>query len=111
MIDLVLRQAQINENLTNKLASNDELFENINSKIEGLNNLLSLNKMFETQLAQIASTITAYDLGKILGHLEISFENINAVIMRDGKSTRDLPYPNHVGKAKNHGGKNPNLRL
>ena len=58
--------------------------------------------MFEIQLAQIAATIPAYDLGKILGHPEISFENINAVIMRDGKSTRDLPYPNHAGRAKKH---------
>ena len=37
LIDLVLRQAQINENLTKKLASNDEIFENINSNLEGLN--------------------------------------------------------------------------
>jgi len=101
--------------LTKKLSSNDEIFENINSNLEGLNfsfeNQLSLNKIFETQLAQIAGTIPAYDFEKIPGHPEISFENINAIIMRDGKSTRDLPYPNHVGKAKNHGGKNPNLRL
>ena len=67
--------------------------------------------MFETQLAQITATIPAYDLGKISGHHEISFENINAIIMRDGKSTRDLPYPNHVGKAKKHEGKTLNLRL
>ena len=50
-----LGQAQINENLTKKLASNDKFFENINSNLEGLNfsfkNQLSLNKMFETQLA------------------------------------------------------------
>ena len=51
LIDLMLGQAQINENLTKKLASNDEIFENINSNLEGLNfsfeNQLSLNKMFE----------------------------------------------------------------
>ena len=53
--DLVLGQAQMHENLTKKLASNEEIFENINSNLEGLNfsfkNQLSLNKMFETQLA------------------------------------------------------------
>ena len=59
--------------------------------------------MFETQLAQIAATIPAYDFGKIPGQPKISFENINTVITRDGKSTRDLPYPNHPGKAKKHG--------
>ena len=68
MIDLVLGQAQINENLTKKLASNNEIFENIKLNLEGLNfsfeNHLSLNKMFETQLAQIAATIPAVDFLK-----------------------------------------------
>jgi len=104
--DLVLGEAQINENLTKKLASNDEIFENINSNLEGLNfsfeNQLSLSEMFETQLAQIAATVSVHDFEKISGHPEISFENINAVITRDGKSTRDLPYPNHAGRAKKH---------
>jgi len=66
--------------------------------------------MFETQLAQFAASIPAYDFEKIPGHLEISFENINAVITRDGKSTRDLPYPNHAGKPKKHMGTTPNHR-
>jgi hypothetical protein len=100
----MLGQAQMNEDLTKKLASRNEIFENINSNLEGLNfsfeNQLSLNKMFETQLAQIAASIPAYDFEKIPGHPEISFEKINAVIMRDGKSTHNLPYPNHAGKAK-----------
>ena len=98
----MLGQAQIYENLTKKLASNDEIFENINSNLEGLNfsfkNQLSLNKMFETQLAQIATTIPAY-------------ENINVVIIRDGKSTHDLPCPNHVGRAKKHRDTTPHHRL
>ena len=40
----------------------------------------------------MAASIPAYDFENILGQLKISFENINAVIMRDRKSTRDLPY-------------------
>ena len=51
--------------------------------------------MFETQLAQIAATIPSHDFRKIPGQPEISFKNVNAVIMRDGKSTCDLPYPSH----------------
>ena len=77
--------------MTKKLASNDEIFENINSNLEGLTssftNQLSLNKMFEAQLAQIAATIPAYDFENISGQPKISVENLNAVIMRDGKST------------------------
>jgi hypothetical protein len=67
--------------------------------------------MFETQLVQFAATILAYDFEKIPRHPEISFENINAVITRDGKSTRDLPFPNHAGRAKKHGDTTPNHRL
>jgi hypothetical protein len=69
--DLMLGQAQINENLTKKLPSNDKTLESINSKIEGLTsslkNQLRFNKMLETQLTQIATTIPAYDSWKILG--------------------------------------------
>jgi hypothetical protein len=67
--------------------------------------------MFETQLAQFATIVPAYDFEKIPGHPKISFENINAVIMRDGKSTRDLPFPNHAGRAKKHRDTAPNHRL
>jgi hypothetical protein len=67
--------------------------------------------MFETQLAQFAAIIPAYDFEKIPGQPKISFENINAVIMRDGKSTHDLPYTNHVGKAEKHMGTTPNHRI
>jgi hypothetical protein len=67
--------------------------------------------MFETQLAQIAATIPAYDFGKIPGQPKISFENFNTVITRDGKSSRDVPYPNNAGKAKKDKGITPNLRL
>jgi hypothetical protein len=67
--------------------------------------------MFETQLALFVATIPAYNFGKIPGQPEISFESINAVITRDGKSARDLPYPNHVGRAKKHGDITPHHRL
>ena len=61
--EFMLGQAKINENQTKKLASNDKILEIINSNLEGLNfsfkNQLSLNKMFETQLAQFATSIPA----------------------------------------------------
>ena len=67
--------------------------------------------MFETQLAQIVASIPAYDFGKIPGQPEVSFENVDTVITRDGKSTRDLPYLNHAGKTKKHRGTTSNNRL
>ena len=57
--------------------------------------------MIETQLAQIAVTVPINNKGKISGQPENSLEKVNAVIMRDGKSTRDPPNPNNkVGKAQ-----------
>ena len=92
-----------------------KFLKNINSNLEGLTfsfeNQLSLNKMFEIQLAQITTTIPAPDFEKIPRQPKISFENVNVVITRDGKSSRDLPYPNHAGEAKKHRGTTPNLRL
>jgi hypothetical protein len=81
------------------------MLENINFKIEGLSssiqNQLSFNKMIETKLAQIAASIPVNNEGKILGQLENSFEKVNAVTTRGGKSTRDPPNPNNkIGKAQ-----------
>ena len=48
----MLGQAKINENISKKLAYNDKIFENINSKLENLSssvkNQLSFNKIIET---------------------------------------------------------------
>ena len=111
-IDLVLGQAQINKYLIKNIASNNKILENINANLEGLTssftNQLSLNKMFEIQLAQLAAILPAYHFENISGQSEILFENVNMVITMDGKSTRDLPYLNHAGKAKKHRGTTPN---
>ena len=53
----------------------NQILENINSNLEGLTfsfqNQLSLNKMFETHLAQFATTIPTYDFKNILGQPKI----------------------------------------
>jgi len=103
--DLVLCQEKIIENITKKLMFNDKMLENIESKIVGLsssvNYQLSFNKMIETQLAQIATAIPINNEGKILGQPENSFEKVNVVTTRGGKSTRDPSNPNNkAAKAK-----------
>ena len=85
--------------------SNDKILENINSQIEGLTsavkNQLSFNKMIETQLAQIATTISIDSNGKLPAQPKNSCEHVKVVTTRGGKTTRDPPNPNHsVGKAK-----------
>ena len=60
------------------------MFENINSKLENLcssvKNQLSFNKMFETQIAQMAATIHVNHSGKIPGQPQNSLEFVHAAI-------------------------------
>jgi hypothetical protein len=99
---MVLGQAKINKNLTKKLLNNNKIFENINSKIEGLSssikNQLSFNKMIETHIAQIVVVIPSDNNRKILGQPINSLENIKAMTTRGGKSTHDSPNPNHAAR-------------
>ncbi len=53
--------------------------------------------MIETQLAQLASLVPANETGRIPGQPDSSIENVKAITMRGGKSTRDPPYPNPAG--------------
>jgi len=72
-----------NENLTKKLSFNDKVFENINAKLEAfyssVKNQASFNKMIETQMAQIATSIPVNDTRKIPGQPEPSSEFVHAV--------------------------------
>ena len=67
MRDLVYGQAKINESLQKKLAANDKSMETIHAKMDGfsiaIKNQLSFNKMFETQLAQLAAATPSAELG------------------------------------------------
>jgi len=53
--DLVLGQAKINENLIKKLSENDQMFVNINTKLDGLTlsvrDQLAFNKKIELKVA------------------------------------------------------------
>ena len=80
--------------------TNDKILNNINTQIEGLTSAVK-NKMIETQLAQIVATIPISNDAKILAQPKNSFEKVNAVTMRGGKSTHDPPKPNQfTGKVK-----------
>jgi len=67
-------------------------------QLEGLNsvikNKMSLNKMIETQVAQLASSCPSSNSGKLPGQLEVpSKENVSAVTTRTDKSTQEPQYP------------------
>jgi len=81
--DLVYGQVKINESLQKKLAATDKSMETIYAKMDGfstaIKNQLSLNKMLETQLVQLAAATLATELGKIPGQPESTVESVNAV--------------------------------
>jgi uncharacterized coiled-coil protein SlyX len=66
---LVFGQARINESLNKKVAANEKVLENLNSTIESFTSAmkkqLSFNKMKETQLAQLASSLPSSESGGI----------------------------------------------
>jgi hypothetical protein len=64
------------------------MLENINAKLDEFSsarkNQLSLNKMIETQLAQIAATIPSYEKDRIPGKPEGTMETFNLVTTKYG---------------------------
>ena len=90
--DLILEQARINENISKKLAFNDKILENINTKMvsfsSAIKDQLSYNKKIESQLAQLAAALP----------ISTNLEKANAITTRGGKSTRDPPYPTRTSK-------------
>jgi hypothetical protein len=90
--DLILEQARINENTSKKLAFNDKVLENINTKMDSFSSTikdqLSYNKKIESQLAQLATALP----------IATNLEKVNAITTRGGNSTRDPPYPTRIGK-------------
>jgi len=99
--DLIFGQARINESLNKKLAANDQTLENINVKLQtlssALKNHLSSNKMIETQMAQIATAISATESRKIPRKPESPVESVNMVSTGWGNSFRRAPRTNNAG--------------
>ena len=89
---LILEQAKINENISKKVAFNDKVLENINTKMDSFSSAikdqLSYNKKIESQLAQLAAALP----------FATNLEKVNAITTRGSKSTCDPPYPTRIGK-------------
>ena len=89
MKDLVLGQSKINDSINKKMLANDKILENLSEKMDSfsstIKNQLSLNKMLETQLAQLAAAVPSYEQGKIPRKLEDLVESVNLVTTKYGK--------------------------
>jgi hypothetical protein len=96
--DLVYGQKQINDNISKKFLANDKILESMAAQLECFNsvtkNQLSINKMIETQVAQLASSCPNANTGKLPGKPEDTpKENVSAVTTCGGKTTREPPFP------------------
>jgi uncharacterized coiled-coil protein SlyX len=69
--DLVAGQSKLLDQMSKKVASNDQVLENINSRMDtftsAIKNQHSFNKMLKSQLAQLAAAIPPLENGRILG--------------------------------------------
>jgi hypothetical protein len=69
--DLVTGQSRLLNQVSKKITSNDKLLETINNRMDSfvpaINIQHSFNKMIESQIAQLASSIPPTDKGKISG--------------------------------------------
>jgi hypothetical protein len=68
---LVQNQGRIMDNLSKKLASNDKMLETISNKMESFSSTIknqhSFNKMLESQISQLASSVPTANPDKISG--------------------------------------------
>jgi hypothetical protein len=93
--DLVAGQSRLLDQMSNKIASNDKLLETINNRMDSftsaIKNQHSFNKMIESQITQLASSIPQDNKGKIPRQLE-ELETTNLVyIFSAGWYYRDRP--------------------
>jgi hypothetical protein len=79
---LVQNQGRIMDNLSKKLASNDKMLQIISNKMESfspaIKNQHNFNKMLESQISLLASSVPMANPGKIPGHPE-KLESANLV--------------------------------
>jgi hypothetical protein len=82
MRELIAGQSRLMDGLSKKVATNDKILENINTRMDSfasaIKNQHSFNKMIESQIAQLATNVPPSDKGKILGQLE-DLETINLI--------------------------------
>jgi hypothetical protein len=68
---MISNQNKVIDTMSRKIASNDKLLENINTRMD------SFNKMIESQISQLAASVLVTERGKILGKPEdLEIENL-----------------------------------
>jgi hypothetical protein len=79
---MISNQNKVIDTMSRKIAFNDKLLENINTRIDSftsaIKNQHSFNKMIESQISQLAASVLVTERGKILGKPE-DLETANLV--------------------------------
>jgi hypothetical protein len=80
-----LEQDRINDTIVKKLASNDKILDDINTKMDdfsfAIKDQLDHNKKVETQLSRLVASFATNN------------EQVKGLTTRHGKTTKDPPYP------------------
>ena len=100
MRELVQNQGKILDNLAKKLISNDKTLETINNRMESFSSAIknqhSFNKMVESQIAQLATSVPSNPPGRIPGQPE-ELETANLVdIYNAGSLFSEYRYSNWI---------------
>jgi hypothetical protein len=79
---MISNQIKVIDTMSRKIASNDKLLENINTRMDSftsaIKNQHSFNKMIESQISQLAASVPVTERGKIPGKPE-DLETTNLV--------------------------------
>jgi uncharacterized coiled-coil protein SlyX len=79
---MISNQNKVIDTMSRKIASNDKLLENINTRMDSftsaIKNQHSFNKMIESQISQLAASVPVTERGKIPGKPE-DLETANLV--------------------------------
>jgi len=71
---MIVNQNKVIDAMSRKIASNDKMLENINSRMDcftsAIKNQPSFNKMIESQISQLATLVPMAKKGKIFGNPE-----------------------------------------
>jgi hypothetical protein len=89
------------DNLSKKLASNDKILKTISNKMESFSSAIknkhSFNKMLESQISQLASSIPTANPGKIPGQLEeLEYANLVDIYSADLCSSKTEEDPRWI---------------
>jgi uncharacterized coiled-coil protein SlyX len=86
---MISNQNKVIDTMSRKIASNDKLLENINTRMDSftstIKNQHSFNKMIESQISQLVASVPVTERGKIPGKTFIMQGNTSPHLQSNGE--------------------------